>query len=137
LLKQEGGEEKKHGRVCSLFPPVTSSPPIVPNTFFEDRSVSAARLGIGAFDKRLAAAIEVGEHEAALAVYKGQFLEGLFGQGASPEYNEWVDDERNGFRRSAGQAASALSIQAERRGDFTDAVAGPAGLRRCRPTTNP
>jgi DNA-binding SARP family transcriptional activator len=72
--------------------------------------------------RAFASAIEAGEHEAALAVYKGQFLEGLFVEGASPAYNEWVDNERNGFRRTAGHAASELSIQAERRGDFTDAV---------------
>lgn len=72
--------------------------------------------------RALGSAIEAGEYESALAVYKGPFFEGLFVEGASPEYNDWVDNERNGFCQSAGHAASALSAQAERRGYLTEAV---------------
>jgi adenylate cyclase len=62
-------------------------------------------------------AIESGHWEDALALYRGDFLPGLFVQDA-PETERWLEDERDRRRRDAVAAAWRLSDQAERAGDL-------------------
>jgi DNA-binding SARP family transcriptional activator len=61
------------------------------------------------------------DFERALEVYRGVFLSGFFAD-ASPEFEQWVEEERNGFRQRARTAASALSQSAEQRGDLKTAL---------------
>ena len=67
-------------------------------------------------------ACEAGEHEAALALYKGLFLDGFHVAESAPEYERWVTNERSRFRAMATQAATALAEVAERGGDVSGAV---------------
>jgi DNA-binding SARP family transcriptional activator len=58
----------------------------------------------------------------ALALYGGSLLDGLFIAEASPEFDQWLEDERGRIRRRAVQAAWALVDGAERTGDRAGAV---------------
>ncbi len=51
------------------------------------------------------AACRAGEYEAACALYRGHFLEGFHASGASPDFEQWVDLERDRLRRLAGDAS--------------------------------
>jgi DNA-binding SARP family transcriptional activator/TolB-like protein/Tfp pilus assembly protein PilF len=63
----------------------------------------------------------------ALALYRGEFLEGLFVSDAAPELEQWVDGERSSYRRRAAACAWALAEQRRAAGDF--ASAGPLARR--------
>jgi DNA-binding SARP family transcriptional activator len=71
-----------------------------------------------AFDE----ALDEGEPEAALALYRGDLLEGFFIGEASAELERWLDDERNRVRSSAAQAACDAAVKAARRGNLTQAL---------------
>ena len=60
--------------------------------------------------------------EAAMAIYQGPFLEGLFVTDAGPEYEQWVLDERSWLGRLATAAAGTLAERAERLTDLPAAV---------------
>jgi TolB-like protein/DNA-binding SARP family transcriptional activator/Tfp pilus assembly protein PilF len=53
-------------------------------------------------------AVEKGEHEAAAALYVGPFLDGFF-LSDSPEFERWVDIERDRLSRMYGGALEALA----------------------------
>jgi DNA-binding SARP family transcriptional activator len=72
-----------------------------------------------AFDE----ALDHGDAEAALALYRGDLLEGFFIDGASAELERWRDDERNRVRSRAAQAACDAAVSAARRGDLAHALA--------------
>src|SRR5260221_610803 len=50
-------------------------------------------------------------------------LGGLYGAGAAPELQDWLDRERLRLRDRAGAAARALADEAERAGRHADAAA--------------
>ena len=76
----------------------------------------------GEFEREVAA----GDFQAALAHYRGDFLEGFHIGEATPEFEQWVDAERIRLRRSAARAVRAAADAAERTGD----VAGAADWAR-------
>ncbi|MDH3498069.1 MAG: hypothetical protein OER21_15025 [Gemmatimonadota bacterium] len=53
-------------------------------------------------------AVDEGEYEQALALYRGHLLDGLFVRDA-PEFERWLDDERTRLREKAAGAAWALA----------------------------
>jgi DNA-binding SARP family transcriptional activator len=55
-------------------------------------------------------AVEAGDYERALELYRGDLLEGLFVREA-PEFERWLDDERTRLREMAAGAAWALAHQ--------------------------
>ena len=55
--------------------------------------------------QEMAVALEAGQHAAALALYRGEFLDGVFVAGASPELEEWIAGERTRLRQLAARAA--------------------------------
>ncbi len=65
---------------------------------------------------------EADQLEAAMAIYQGPFLDGLFVTDAGPEYEQWVIDERTRLGHRATAAASTLAERAERLTDLTAAV---------------
>jgi DNA-binding SARP family transcriptional activator/TolB-like protein len=67
------------------------------------------------------AAAAAGRHEEALALYRGDLLEGLVISDA-PAFMDWLDRERSAMRQSAVAAARELSAAAERGGDLTAAT---------------
>lgn len=62
---------------------------------------------------------------AALELYRGDFLEGLFVSDAAPELDRWIDQERSRFRGRAATAAWALAAEQRAAGDAR-AAAGMA-----------
>lgn len=72
---------------------------------------------VGAFDD----AVERGDLEGAVALYRGTFLDGFHLQGA-PEFEQWQDSKRQCFERQCGEALLALAEHAESRGDYDRAI---------------
>lgn len=65
--------------------------------------------------------IAAGAEPEALALYRGDFLEGVFLEGCT-ELERWVEDRRAHYRRAAAAAARTASRTAEREGRIEDAV---------------
>lgn len=72
---------------------------------------------VGRFEDELA----VGDHEAALDLYSGDFLEGFHLVGA-PEFERWLDGMQARLRRRARDAAALLAAAAEEAGRLPEAV---------------
>lgn len=68
------------------------------------------------------AALAAGRPADALELYRGDVLEGVFVQGASAEFEHWLEGERSRLRRQASEAASALAAGADRDGMPGEAV---------------
>lgn len=67
-------------------------------------------------------ACDDGRLPAALELYRGDFLEGFFVSGTSPELERWIESERGRLRERAARAAGQLVAVAEREGDVAGAV---------------
>ncbi|HUF13688.1 MAG TPA: BTAD domain-containing putative transcriptional regulator, partial [Longimicrobiales bacterium] len=67
------------------------------------------------------AAIGRGDHDAAVALFRGPFLDGFFVAGA-PEFERWSDAERERLAGAYARALEALAEAAERRRDFQSAA---------------
>ncbi len=82
-------------------------------------------VGIGSVDcdaVRFDEAVASGHCDEAMALYAGDFLDGLFVADASPELEEWVETERVRLRQSASSAACAVATSARTTGDRAKAV---------------
>jgi TolB-like protein/DNA-binding SARP family transcriptional activator len=66
-------------------------------------------------------ALREGRPEGALEPYAGPFLDGFHFSG-SPEFERWLDGERDALRREAREAADGLAMQREAAGDLAGAV---------------
>ncbi|HUG22427.1 BTAD domain-containing putative transcriptional regulator [Piscinibacter sp.] len=67
-------------------------------------------------------AVAAGDHEAAMALYGGDFLDGMFVTEASTELEQWVEVERNRLRQTAVRACSSLAEASRTSGDWTAAA---------------
>ncbi len=97
------------------------------------RDLHAEELFLGSSDLRLnpaaiatdleafGTAIERGDFEAAGAGYGGPFLDGFFLDDA-PEFERWVEEQRDGYRRRLLGVLEALATGAARRGDLAAAA---------------
>jgi DNA-binding SARP family transcriptional activator len=72
-------------------------------------------------------ACELGRPAEALTLYRGDFLDGFFVSGASPEFDYWVESQRRRLKNLAVEAARA---SAEGRGAEGDAAAAMRWARR-------
>ena len=70
----------------------------------------------------LDSALDAGEFEGAVELYHGPLLDGLYVAGSAPEYQEWLDRERNRLRGRAVAAIIALVEQADAEGRLLEAV---------------
>ncbi len=66
-------------------------------------------------------AVNAGQRETALELYRGALLEGFFANG-SPEFDDWLSRERHRLRLLAGKTAQQLAQQAEDDGDLPRAL---------------
>jgi tetratricopeptide (TPR) repeat protein/DNA-binding SARP family transcriptional activator/TolB-like protein len=62
-------------------------------------------------------ALDAGDLERAISLYRGDLLPGFFVSNASPEFEHWLGAERARLKECAGTAAWTLASLAERRGD--------------------
>jgi DNA-binding SARP family transcriptional activator len=67
-------------------------------------------------------ALDQGDADQALGLYRGPLLEGLYVAGASAEYQDWLDRERARLRERAAAAARSLVDRCEADGRLTDAA---------------
>jgi serine/threonine-protein kinase len=67
------------------------------------------------------AALEQGDHHAAITLFAGPFLDGFFLDGA-PDFERWVDGNRERLRRAWCKAVEELAERAEARHDTAAAV---------------
>ena len=79
----------------------------------------AVRCDAVLFDEAVAA----GRLEDAMALYRGDFLDGLFASDASPELEQWIDTERARLRQSAATCGWSLAETCRQRGDGVSAAA--------------
>ena len=86
----------------------------------EEIGVAAERVWCDAvaFDEAIAAQ----DPAKALALYRGDLLEGVFVAGAGAELERWLDDQRGRRRQQATQAASALAERDAGAGRLASAV---------------
>ncbi len=63
-------------------------------------------------EREFGAAIAAGDWERAVALYKGPFLDGLYVNGA-PEFDRWVEDERDRLARAYANAVENLAVRAK------------------------
>ena len=87
----------------------------------EEIAVPESALRCDAVD--LERALETGDLERALALYRGPFLDGLHVEGASTEFQEWLDRRREALQRAAATAAGLLVERGEREGRMAQAAA--------------
>ncbi|MEX2285272.1 MAG: BTAD domain-containing putative transcriptional regulator, partial [Gemmatimonadota bacterium] len=66
-------------------------------------------------------AADQGRAEEALELYRGDLLPGFFISDASPDFEQWLEDERTRLRQLAATAAWSLSEAAEREGNAIEA----------------
>lgn len=67
-------------------------------------------------------ACRAGSHETACALYQGDFLAGFHATGVAPEFEQWVDAERDRLRRLARDAAWSMSRRSEEAGSASEAL---------------
>ena len=67
-------------------------------------------------------ALEAGEMERALDLYRGPFLEGFHAQNVAREFEDWLESERVRLRQRAVRAALSLVEREESRGNLTAAT---------------
>jgi len=67
-------------------------------------------------------ALQTGDPERAMSLYRGPFLDGLHVEGAASEFQDWLDRERDRLRRQTSSAATLLMERAEREGRAADAA---------------
>jgi DNA-binding SARP family transcriptional activator len=67
-------------------------------------------------------ALQAGDPERAMSLYRGPFLDGLHVEGAASDFQDWLDRERDRLRRQAAAAATLLMERAEREGRAADAA---------------
>lgn len=69
-------------------------------------------------------AVALGQHvreeewNEALALYRGELMEGLFPEGVAQEFQEWLSGQRTTTRGQAARAAWECSVLHEKRGDY-------------------
>ncbi len=66
-------------------------------------------------------ALTAGERERAVALYAGPFLDGFF-LSEAPEFERWVDRERDRLAAACAKALDGLADRAEQAGDLSTAV---------------
>ena len=67
-------------------------------------------------------ACEAGRPAEALLLYRGDFLNGFFVSGASPEFDYWIEANRTRLRNLAVEAARTIAERSEAEGDGAAAI---------------
>jgi len=78
-----------------------------------------------------------GAAEAALARYRGEFLDGVHVAGVSAEFEEWLTDRRRHYRELAVCAAWRVAGDADRAGHPDDAIAAAERALQLAPDDEP
>lgn len=66
-------------------------------------------------------AVDAGDPEAAVGLYRGPLLDGLYVTGVAPEYQDWLERERTRSRGRAAAAAATMVQRMESEGRLLDA----------------
>lgn len=96
----------------------TLGPGVVESRGDQDLAVGErVRTDVGRFED----ALDLGDRKAALALYRGDFLQGLHLAGVG-KFERWMDAMRAKFRRRARDAAAALAAEEEEAGRHPEAA---------------
>ena len=87
-----------------------------------DEEVAVPDAALWCDSTELERALQAGEAERASLLYRGPFLEGLHVEGASGEFQDWLDRQRDRLQRRAAEAATLLMERAEREGRVPEAA---------------
>ncbi len=87
-------------------------------------SLSPSMLLCDAVDLESAAAS--GDDARVLALYQGEFLDGLYPRDTSPEFEEWMDRTRRHLRTLAAKSAERLANSSRQAGRIDDAISAAA-----------
>ena len=87
-----------------------------------DEEVAVPERALRCDATELERALATGDPERALSLYHGPFLDGLHVEGASSEFQEWLDRRREALRRAAATAAGLLVERGEREGRMAQAA---------------
>jgi len=85
--------------------------PIIMRRGDDEVAIAPGELSLDAV--RFATAVREGRAEDALALYRGDFLEGFLLSGVAPELEEWIETERTALRARAIGAALSLARREE------------------------
>lgn len=66
--------------------------------------------------------IKEGNIQQAVELYRSDLIEGLYVPNASPEFDQWIERERERFRKSYGNALEKLAEKDEKRGNLKEAA---------------
>jgi serine/threonine-protein kinase len=88
-----------------------------------DEEVAVPERALRCDAAELERALATGDPEGAVSLYHGPFLDGLHVEGASTEFQEWLDRRREALRRAAASAAGLLVERGEREGRMAQAAA--------------
>ncbi len=97
----------------------TLGPSVIVSRGDEELGVAADQLCCDAW--AFEAALDEGRPADALALYRGELLAG-FHISAAPDFEHWLDQERDRLRQRAGEAGWALAAVREREGDAAGAA---------------
>ena len=67
--------------------------------------------------------VEAGNHDEALKLYRGDFLEGFFVSDVAPEFDQWIGETRADLRRKASASGWSLANALRAQGHPTEAAA--------------
>ncbi|MDQ3222406.1 MAG: hypothetical protein M3Q75_02885, partial [Gemmatimonadota bacterium] len=87
-----------------------------------DEEVGVAEAVLWCDATALERALDAGDFERAVDLYRGPLLDGLYVAGSAQEYQEWLDRERSRLRGSAAAAAVALVDRSDSQGRLPEAA---------------
>lgn len=82
-----------------------------------DEEIGVDRSVLGCDALEFVAECDAGNLERAMALYRGDFLDGFFVSDAAVELQSWIESERAALRRQAATCAWSLAAQLRRGGD--------------------
>lgn len=122
LLWPEKGQKSARNSLSNLLYQIrkTLGTDIIITGGREELGIDASKLHCDAlkFEKL----IKEGKMAGAVELYRGDLLEGLHVPDAAPDFDQWIERERERFRKSYGKALEALAETSEKNGNLREAA---------------
>jgi len=122
LLWPEKGQKSARNSLSNLLYHIrnTLGSDILITRGTEELGIDASKLHCDALEfEKL---IKEGKMPEAVKLYRSDLLEGLHVTNASPEFDQWLEQERDRFRKRYGNALETLAEKDEKRGNLKEAA---------------
>ncbi len=122
LLWPEKGQKSARNSLSNLLYHIrnTLGSEILITRGTEELGIDASKLHCDALEfEKL---IKEGKMSEAVKLYRSDLLEGLHVTNASPEFDQWLEQERDRFRKRYGSALETLAEKDEKRGNLKEAA---------------